>query len=320
MDPILEETSLVPCAVRRASARVDELGRTLQALDRLGVSRVLHSVRDAADRDIGEGRGLRSWCFDRSTSKDAGRLVAARLAARAFVDGPGGLFAAAEGQRAVEARVAGAPVLGAGLAALTDSGLVVLASDVRPAAEHLTVELSFLDEGGVRSESIRLQTLATTTDVEGQRTSIIERVDRAVPNGVALVLRINEMFPRLLLGDRARNQIATLSGTEPVFRQLVRHLRALDAGVSQWAAGQPFEPVAVTYSVESQPTLNDGTLGPMRDFPVPPGFEQARWSLHTKMTGGSGARLYFRPVRTNERAVVLIGYFGDHLPTVRYRT
>lgn len=135
-----------------------------------------------------------------------------------------------------------------------------------------------------------------------------------------LLARLGELFPRLRLGTRAVDQIAALTGSEPVFRQLLRHLRALDASATRWPEGEGFEPGGVTYSVESKATLDDGTLGPMRDFPVPEGFEAERWSLHTKLTGGAGARLYFRAVRTGAEAVVLVGYFGDHLPTVRYRT
>ncbi len=120
MEPILDETSLVPCAVRTPAARVTELARTLQALDGVGALRALRSVRDAADRDIRDGRGLRGWCFDRATPRDAGLLVAARLAKQPFIDGDGGLFSAAEGSRAIEVTVNGQRVLGLGLAALTD--------------------------------------------------------------------------------------------------------------------------------------------------------------------------------------------------------
>jgi hypothetical protein len=56
----------------------------------------------------------------------------------------------------------------------------------------------------------------------------------------------------------------------------------------------------------------------MRDFPSPEGFEQERWSLHTKLTGGAGARMYFRAIRSPEGVAVLIGYFGHHLPCMRY--
>lgn len=319
MEPILEETCLVPCPTRPAPARILELALALKALDGLGFRRVLRSVKDAADRDIDGGRGLRHWCFDRATSRDAGRLVASRLAAQSFIDGPSGLFAAAEGERAVEARLAGTCVYGAGLAALTDGLLVILASEARPSCEQVRVVLTVLEEVGERTESLEVIAVARASDVESQRALLVERIDRSVQDGKSLAQRMAELFPRVLLGERAREQISALVGTETVFRQLVRHLRALDTGVLRWAKGTVFEPVAVTFSVESKATLDDGTLGPLRDFPVPPGFEAERWSLHTKLTGGAGARLYFRAVRTPERAVVLVGYFGAHLPTVRFR-
>lgn len=320
MEPILDETSLVPCPVRPAPARVLDFAQTLRGLDELGLRRVLRSVRDAADRDIGGGFGLRSWCFNRSTDKDAGRLVARHLDGQPYIDGPAGLFAAVEGNRVVEATISGAPALGAGLAALTDGVLVTFVSEASPAGKLLTVILTHLDEEGVHTEQIEVQSLGTPNDVAQHQASLAERIDRAVPNGRALLERLGEMFPRLRLGERARDQIESVSGNEPVFRQLLRHLRALDGGALRWVEGRPFEPIGVTYSAESQATLDDGDLGPMRDFPTPAGFKVARWSLHTKLTGGTGARLYYRAVRTNGEAVVLIGYFGEHLPTVRYRT
>lgn len=319
MEPILDETSLVPCTLWRPAARVLRLARTLQALDGLGAPRVLRSVRDAADRDVGDGSGLRRWCFDRATDRDAGRLLATRLASQPFIDGDGGLFAAAEGARAVEAKVNGVSALGAGLAALTDGVLAPLASASRPAGGTLSVALTYLDEAGERSETIDVAAFASTDEIESQRQMLVERIDRSVADGKELIGRLGELFPRLRLGARAVDQIAALSGSEPVFRQLLRHLRALDVGAARWPEGEGFEPDGVTYSVESKSTLDHGTFGPMRDFPVPAGFEAERWSLHTKLTGGAGARLYFRPVRAGAEAVVLAGYFGDHLPTVTYR-
>lgn len=320
MEPILDETSLVPCAVRSPAMRIEELARTVKALDAVGVPRVLRSVRDAADRELGEGRSFRNWCFDRSTSKDAGRLIAIRLAAQPFIDGPDGLFAAAEGRRAVEAKVNGVAVVGVGLAALTDGVVVLLPSEARPRAERLDVELTYLDVEGQRTERVEVRSFARQAEVEEASKGLAEQVDRRVRDGAALVARLGELFPRLVLGHLAREQIEGLTGNEPVFRQLIRHLRALDEGASRWEDEKPFEPVAITFSVESKPTLEDGTLGPLRDFPTPAGFDVERWSLHTKLTGGNGARLYFRAVRAQGRGFVLIGYFGDHLPTMRFRT
>jgi hypothetical protein len=211
-------------------------------------------------------------------------------------------------------------VFGAGLAALTNGVMLILASDARPEAEQFTVELLFLDEDGEYSESVQVQAFATSVEVERERASFVERLDRSISSGAMLVERIGEIFPRLQLGNRARDQIRALGGAEPVFLQLIRHLRALDEGVLRWEHGKPFEPVGVTFSVESQATLQDGTLGPMRDFPTPGGFEVERWSLHTKLTGGAAARLYFRPVRALNGPIVLVGYFGAHLPTIGHPT
>jgi hypothetical protein len=320
MDPILDETSLVPCPARAPSARIHDFGRALQALDRVGATRVLRSVRDAADRDLGDGRGLRSWCFDQATSKDAGRLVASRLAAQPFLDGENGLFAAAEGHRAVEARVGSMIVAGLGLAALTDGLVVALASHARPRGESFAVEVTYIEEEGDRTEGIEVRTFALAEDVDGARAELIQRVDRMMGDGAAIVARAAEVFSTLILGDSARSQIQGLTGSEPVFRQLVRHLRALHEGALRWEEGEAFAPVAVTFSVESKTTLDDGVLGALRDFPTPAGFSVERWSLHTTLTGGNGARLYFRAIRQQGKGFVLVGYFGDHLPTSRYRT
>jgi hypothetical protein len=98
-------------------------------------------------------------------------------------------------------------------------------------------------------------------------------------------------------------------------------LRALDRGAEVWQPGNVYSPAdAITWSRESTATLNHGKYGPLRDFSVPEGFESRRWSDHTKLSGGAGSRLYFDPQRTDGVAVVLIGYFGEHLPTVLFNS
>ena len=318
MEPILDETSLVPCPSVAPSRRILQLARLLQSLDGVGMPRVLRSVRNATDRDLACGRGLRTWCFDPSTERDAGRLVAARLTRQQFVDGDDGLFAAAEGSRVAEATVDGKQVFGLGLAAMTDAIVTRLVSASISNASNVDVKVLYIDENKQQTESSTVLCLVEDKDVEAHRTLLQEKVNQSVQNGETLLSRASELFPRLRLGDKARTQITKLLGTEPVFRQVLRHLRALDQAAAKWVKGS-FLPEAISFSPESRATLSDGKLGPMRDFPTPEGFTHERWSLHTKMTGGNGARLYFRGVRHNGEGLVLIGYCGDHLPTVKCR-
>lgn len=320
MEPILDETSLIPCAVWTPAERIILLASTLRSLDNIGVSPVLRSVRDAPDRDIGAGRGLRGWCFDRITDRDAGRLVAARLGKQPYIDGQDGLLVAAEGDRAISAMAHGVPVLGLAVAALNECPSLAIGNAAYPEGNRaISVTLHCLDESGEYSETITVPHLVTPGDVTASSGWIIEKIDRQLTNGKRLIDCSPEVFSYLRFGAKAQSQIRELTGTEPVFRQLIRHLRALNQGARDWAAETAYIPSgALAWSPESESTLGHKKYGPMRDFPMPEGFEPERWSLHTKLTGGGGARLYFMAKRTEEQPVVLIGYFGAHLPTANF--
>ncbi len=319
MDVILDESSLVPCDGWHPALRIRTLAAALKALDQLGCARVLRSVRAAADQDIGQGRGLRGWCFDPETNRDAGKFIAHRLGKQPFIDGADGLFAAAEGERAIEGCVDDATVVGLTFAALTDAPAVALGSTALPTCTMVTVALSTLDVNGEFQETVQVCRLVTEEDVRQQSGIITENVERSVADGPSLLDRASELFPRLRFGPRAIQQIAALTGSEPVFHQLFRHLRALNKGAASWPPVAQYSPgEAISWSRESNATLEHGTYGPQRDFPMPEGFRPRRWSDHTKLSGGAGARLYFHAERTGEQAVVLIGYFGEHLPTIRF--
>lgn len=318
MDPILDETSLVPCSAWAPSTRIVALSSVLAALDKLGASRVLRSVTDAADRDIFQGRGLRNLCFDAATNRDAGRLLAARLSRHPYIDGKDGLLSAAEGARALETRAGNALVLGLGLAALENGVVAALASATRSTGSAIDVEIHDASGDELQISSVPVFAYVFGYEVEADALAIRARIDGALHDGHTLVRRFAEVFPNSRLGPAAEVALCALSGAEPVYRQLLRHLHALDAAIVAWNEGAPYTPQGVTFSSESGQTLTHGKYGPMRDFPSPEGFPHERWSLHTKITGGAGARLYFRPLWNPDKKVVLIGYFGSHLPCVRY--
>jgi hypothetical protein len=319
MDVILDESSLSPCDGWNPAQRIQTMASTLKALDQLGCARVLRSVRAAADQDIGQGRGLRGWCFDRETNRDAGKFIAQRLGKQPFIDGADGLFAAVEGERAIEGSVLGTTVVGLAFSAISGNPSVALGSTALPSSASVTVDLITLDVEGDIQETVQVCRVVTEDDVLQQSASITRGVEGSVTDGNQLLERACELFPRLHFGPRAVEQIAALTGNEQVFHQLFRHLRALDQGAASWPLGTQYSPAgAITWSRESNATLRHGDYGPLRDFPMPNGFAPRRWSDHTKLSGGAGARIYFYAERAEEIAVVLIGYFGDHLPTVRF--
>jgi hypothetical protein len=341
MEPVLDELSLTPSDEMSASLRVRTLAETLRALDKLGAPRLLRSVRDAVDRDLGDGRGLREWCFDRATDRDAGRLLAQRLASQPFVDGEEGLFAAAEGAGLVEARVEGQTALGAGLVALNDGVLVLLWGATWRPQRPIQVDLLKVDPDDEESkERHSVLSVETPNDVTDAENELRDQLYRSVKSGAALLQRAEELLPRVRFGPDAIDHLKSFTGSEPFFRQIVRHLRTLDLTVAHWKESTPFKPIGITFSVESKATLDHGTYGEMRYFSVPKrknsksvssehtpkdSAEHAlkeQWSLHTKMTGGDGARMYYRFVTGVDNGVpwaeVQIGYIGPHLKTVRF--
>lgn len=339
MEPVLDELSLTPSDEMSAGLRVRTLAETLRALDKLGAPRVLRSVQDAVDRDLGDGRGLRAWCFDRATDRDAGRLVAQRLASQPFVDGEGGLFAAAEGAGLIEAWVEGRKALGAGLVALNDGVLVLLQGATWRPQRPIQVDLLKVDPDDEESkERHSVLSVETPNDVANAENELQDQLYRSVKSGAALLQRAEELLPRVRFGANAIDNLKSFTGSEPFFRQVLRHLRALDLTVAQWKESTPFKPIGVTFSVESKATLDHGTYGEMRYFSVPKSrnseplssehtskdssehVTKEQWSLHTKMTGGNGARMYYRFVTGVSNGVpwaeVQIGYIGPHLKIV----
>lgn len=320
MEPALDETSLVPCPEAAPATRIAALSNVLKEFDRVGMPRVLRSVSNAADRDIAQGRGLRSWCFERGPNRDAGLLVASRLARQPFIDGQEGLMARAEGHRILETQANGNLVYGLGLGALEGRPVASLANGVMPTGQLVLVQVLDASTDPIAVTDVPVFAYARSDEVAADALRLQGVVDAAISNGQALLDGLADAFPHLRVGPRASESFAALSGSEPVFRQLIRHLRALNSAAEVWVAGAPYGPEGITFSQESGQTLSHGRFGPIRDFPAPEGFPHERWSFHTKLTGGGGARLYFRAVRTADAKAVLIGYFGSHLPCVLYPT
>lgn len=320
MEPVLDETSLVPCTELDATERLRRLAEALQQMDRLGYPLVLRRSQYAADAVIGGGRTLRQWLSPTGNRQGVASLLLHRLAKAPYIDGEDGLMRQQEGDSVMETRVAGEPVIGLGYAAVTRSVAFCLGSGQESRGEKISVQIKSLEESGEETEELRVvQTYVDKSEVCGHEEDLLKSLYASVGSGRELVDRRADLWNLLEFGDDAVRSIATLTGNERVFRQLMRHLRSLQVAASVWQPGCPFEP-SVTSSRESPSTLQHRVHGPKRDFATPQGYRHERWSWHTKLTGGNGTRLYYRPVFPCDGGVVkvLIGYFGDHLSTVNH--
>ena len=197
MEPALDEASLVPCPAWSQATRIAALSTVIKEFDRVGLPRVLRSVADAADRDIAQGRGLRSWCFDRGPHRDAGLLVASRLARQPFIDGPDGLMARAEGQRVLETQVASQLVYGLGLGALEGRPVATLASAANPAGRELQVQVLDASTDPMIVTDVPVFAFANGTEVSAAAQQIQRLVDTAIFNGQVLLDRMPEAYPHL---------------------------------------------------------------------------------------------------------------------------
>jgi hypothetical protein len=315
MDPVLDERSLVKTDEIDPPRRVQTLAQALKTLHQLGAAKVLRTLRNAPHVDIGGGRGIVSWCRDKGVDRDAGLYVAKLLGKQPFIDGQDGLLFLAQKEFAFEAKHDDVAVMGLAVVALT-GGVGVALEGVRSGGQW-PLDVAFLDEAGLRVSTTKVPCIVTSDDAESLRPMLVERILVGVRNGVDLVARAGDLFPRLRFGPDAIDGIQPLAGADALFKQLFWHLRSLNDTAAAWSQG-PFEPEGIPWSTESLSTLNHGRFGPLRDFRMPEGFAPERWKLHTKLTGGSGARLYFRFEAQDNDPVVLLGYFGPHLRTVNF--
>lgn len=318
MEPILNERSL--CPARDPRARVVALVGLLRELDGLGLAPVLRMVRGASERDLGESRGLRAWLgsMRRPDEIDKARWLGRRLAMAPFIDGSDGLMAQQEGDDAIEATVRGEPALGLGYAALTDQIAVGLYGGPDGDGPRVNVELLRIDSDGTEQVETNAVPFCTRTEVLTELQPWLDaRTFAQLSSGSQLLAQLPAAFPHLRVGSGAERQLRELArGRTPGFDAILRWFAALNRGAAEWGEGS-FSPVdGLRWSVESAATLTHAKYGPLRDFPCPEGFAARRFSLHAKLP--SAKRLYFDAEKVDGRGVVLIGYVGHHLDTVRF--
>lgn len=139
-------------------------------------------------------------------------------------------------------------------------------------------------------------------------------------SGPELLARWNESFPYLVLCPGASKQLQAMTGNEPGWNHIVSHLIWLNgcAGHFLETGRQDWTP-EVDWSPENDTTLNHSQHGPKRRFAVPSGVDPIQFSFHTKIKA-TNQRIYFGISKQADKDIVLVGYVGNHLSTVKYPT
>lgn len=321
MEAVLNERSLEPARAKVNSLlnRVAGLAESVKALHSIGLPRFLRIAQSVPDTDLGEGFTLRRLCFQAGPHKEARQFLGSLLSKAPFVEA---LYRNAEGPDAVECRWQEALVLGLGLASLREDVAVSLPQTggfEDPGLEIVVWRISDQDESDAQpiARLVQVAHVGEPAHVDLHSEWIRSRLTEEARSGEEMWSERERLFPKLLFGPGAEKQLRALAGNEAWWPQICRHLRQLNGGALGWQSGTFSPEGTLDWSEESGTTLKHGVFGPRRDFPVPDGFEPVRFSYHTKIFVGN-QRIYFHPHRVAGESLVLIGYIGRHLPTVKF--
>jgi len=285
-----------------------------KAVAECGSQKVLRTKRNLMSELLARQYTVSHWLQDRRVNRDE-RLLFKTVAAKApFIEE---LWNSLESDDLglhefyFEAQKAE----GLGVAYLQDTCALSLGGDPRFEQDPIRVkyQVMYALNGRLRSETVEVCSLSNLDHVSHRCAWIGERAQREVIDGVSLWERRDSVFPRLAFLPATKAQIQQLSGREPHFRQVLRHLSLLNSAMKEWVGG-PYNPEGIEWSTESLSTRTSKKHEDARRFPGSNGSSEI-YNYHTKIRGINW-RIYFRP--DTEKQIVTIAYIGKHLPTARY--
>lgn len=298
-----------------AQQGMHRLVRVAKSIIRHGADRTIRTTSDFMGRYLAPDYRIANWLNDNTVDLEERRFVKAIAGKAPWVEE---CFSAEENSREniLEFIFHGELALGLGVAFLWDAPAVTLDGSGRFGCDPAPVSLRTLDENGeVKEETVEACCLSTLDQLGLRDQWIRKRVQTEVRTGTELWRRKDSLLANLVFCSDAIEQLQSLGGHEPYFRQVVRHLFEIDRAAADWVVGS-FSLGGVSWSEESAETLKHPDYGPLRRFACPDGKKRI-FSFHTKPTGGK-VRVHFFPVR--EMRIAYVAYIGPHLPTVRYGT
>jgi hypothetical protein len=157
--------------------------------------------------------------------------------------------------------------LGAGF--LWDSPTVSLPGDSRFETDPVMVLVSILDEVEVKTDEKEVCSFTSSEQVTKRGEWIRERIQQEIIDGRTAWDKHNELFPSLTFCENASNSLQSMSGREPFFWQVCRHLLVLNSFCAEWPKQGIIELTGIRWSEESNSTLNNESLRSKREFNCP---------------------------------------------------
>ncbi|MCC5605470.1 hypothetical protein LC612_01315 [Nostoc sp. CHAB 5834] len=183
---------------------------------------------------------------------------------------------------------------------------------------HVKLEFRCLDEyGEIISEIVEIIHASRSSHVQ-EHASLIqqhqERIYQNVSDGLEVWNRREELFPNLEFCDVVRKQLEDIRTGQLELQPVVSILFELHKCCKDWNNGYfNLDGYPVEESGESKPTLDK--YFKERTFRCPDGKDRL-FERHVKLRFCNW-RIYFL---AEQPGIVIIGYIGRHLSTVKYRT
>lgn len=289
----------------------------MRSLGNLGVERLLRTEYDFNNLEIAPGYPIARWQNDPGVNRDT-ILYFKRWATRApyirdeddtkvqDIYGVSDFFHGADKKAA----------RGLGAAFLLEA--LALSFSSAPCWNYSQVQLLFehLRDDNFYSIPVDVKHSSSKEHIMVHQAWIKKYAKLDVQSGAELCKHRDTLYPSLQFCDSALQQLQALAYRDKHLSQVKRYLDNLNEYAEQWKTG-PFlaENIKGTISGESSATLRNEKYAQKHTFLCPDGRNRL-FSWHCKMTLDQW-RLYFYPL---EPGIILVGYVGAHMATVKFPT
>ena len=272
MDQIFNELSACCCyqSKQSANAGIERMLKLVIEMNKIGYTQQLRTARDFGQLEIAPQYTINDWVYDRNdwVDRDFQRRLLTFVAKSPYVED---FLDQSQKELVREFTFDGSNACGLGLAYLWGSCTLSLDGDSRFANDRISLRFYQIDDKRELEEIVQVINLTTVEHVLANSGILRSSFIKEITNGSRLLEQSERLFPKISFSEKAKKQIAVLTGSEQYFQEIVRHIKVLHETMVNWSSG-PFDPQGITWSVESVPTLNQ--FGATRHFTCSDGVDR----------------------------------------------